>query len=88
MRLEKRAELFDPLRIADDDGVRVADRDRCQLDARDDLAPRHIHFAHRRLVLAVANAAHLDLALAHANPSDVGSGLHHQPRRSDAGAVP
>ena len=43
MRLEARAELADPLRIANDDCVRVADRDRSQLDAVDDLGRAHLH---------------------------------------------
>ena len=37
VRLEERAELADPRRIAEHDGVRVADGDRDQLDAGDDL---------------------------------------------------
>jgi hypothetical protein len=53
MSLEERAELADPLRIADHDCVRVADRDGSQLDAVHDLGRPHLHWSQLGLVEAV-----------------------------------
>src|SRR4051794_3974141 len=49
MRLEERAEPCDVNRVADHDGVRIADRDRRQLDPVDRLAHADLHLPHRGL---------------------------------------
>ena len=60
MRLEQRADLADPCRVADHDRVRVADGDRRQLDAGDASRARPTSTAPElRLVQAVADAPHV-----------------------------
>src|SRR6476661_8975264 len=60
MSLEARTELADPLRVAEHDRVRVADRDRSQLDAVHDLGRPHLHRSKLRLIQAVLDPRHSD----------------------------
>src|SRR5947209_4743718 len=57
MRLEERPDAHDLIRVAAHDGVRVADRDRDELDPLDGLPRANLDLAHVRLELAVVEHA-------------------------------
>ena len=83
MRLEERADQLDVVWIADDDRVRVADRDRGHVEPRYALALVDRDLSHVLLDEPVREHTGDDLARADANTDALGAGALGQPTGCD-----
>ena len=87
MRLEQQADAADLARVADDDGMRVPDRDRNDRQTVDQLGMTDLEWADVLLDPSVGASARSDLALADADTDGVEARPLGKPARDDPGAV-